>query len=167
MPDSKISELQRLTDLAGRDLLLVIDTPLSNTSSSTNKNITVDGFFGSIPSNTSIYANAYINGNTSVNTLQIRNNATPATANTAAADRSFWSDGQYLYFKPVASPIVSIQLSTVNNHTVAGLPTGSLGQQSYVIDGNAGLNWGDIVTGGGTTKYEVWFNGTSWTVTGK
>lgn len=50
---------------------------------------------------------------------------------------------------------------------VASLPTGSLGRLATVSDGTAGLAWGATVTGGGSTKYLVWYNGSVWTVIGK
>lgn len=52
-------------------------------------------------------------------------------------------------------------------YTVSGLPTGSLGAMAYVTDGTGALAWGATVTGGGSTKYLVWFNGSNWTVVGK
>lgn len=52
--------------------------------------------------------------------------------------------------------------------TFAQLPTGAaVGQQATVTDGAASLAWGATVTGGGTAKYQVWYNGTAWTVIGK
>jgi hypothetical protein len=51
--------------------------------------------------------------------------------------------------------------------TVATLPTGILGRTAFVTDGTASLAWGATVTGGGSTKYFVGFNGTNWTVIGK
>jgi len=51
--------------------------------------------------------------------------------------------------------------------TVATLPTGVLGKQAVVTDGTASLAWGATVTGGGSTKYFVWYNGVAWTVMGK
>jgi hypothetical protein len=53
--------------------------------------------------------------------------------------------------------------------TVGTLPTGIAGTMAYVTDGDAGLAWGATVvnTGGGATKYLVWYNGTNWTVFGK
>jgi hypothetical protein len=50
---------------------------------------------------------------------------------------------------------------------VSALPTGVLGRMAVVNDGAAALAWGATVTGGGSTKYLVWFNGTNWTVAGK
>lgn len=52
-------------------------------------------------------------------------------------------------------------------YTVATLPTGAFGQLGTVSDGAAALAWGATVTGGGSTKYLVWFNGANWTVAGK
>jgi hypothetical protein len=52
--------------------------------------------------------------------------------------------------------------------TLAQLPTShSVGQTATVTDGAASLAWGATVTGGGTAKYLVWWNGTAWTVIGK
>jgi hypothetical protein len=52
--------------------------------------------------------------------------------------------------------------------TVAALPASpATGQLASVTDGAASLAWGAIVTGGGSTTYLVWWNGTNWTVAGK
>jgi hypothetical protein len=53
--------------------------------------------------------------------------------------------------------------------TVAALPAAASvpGWEQYVSDGAASLAWGATVTGGGTTPYKVWSNGTVWTVVGK
>jgi hypothetical protein len=51
--------------------------------------------------------------------------------------------------------------------TVATLPTAAAGALAYVSDGAASLAWGATVTGGGSTKYLVWYNGSNWTVAGK
>jgi len=63
----------------------------------------------------------------------------------------------------LAAPIV------VKSYTVATLPTGVLGAQAQVSDGDAGLAWGATVinSGAGATKYLVWYNGANWTVVGK
>jgi hypothetical protein len=39
----------------------------------------------------------------------------------------------------------------------------------YILDGDAGLAWGAtaVNSGGGATKYLIWYNGTNWTVVGK
>lgn len=53
-------------------------------------------------------------------------------------------------------------------YTVAALPAaGTAGRQAHVTDGAAALAWGATVTGGGSTRYLVWDNGTNWTVVGK
>ena len=52
-------------------------------------------------------------------------------------------------------------------YTVATLPSSpAIGVVAYVTDGTSGLTWGQTVTGGHSTKYLVWFNGTNWTVIG-
>jgi hypothetical protein len=55
----------------------------------------------------------------------------------------------------------------VKSYTVAQLPPAVPGMEALVIDGAAGLGWGDKIVGEGTTIYKTWFNGTHWTVTGK
>lgn len=53
-------------------------------------------------------------------------------------------------------------------YTVATLPAGKpVGTTAYVTDGTAALGWGVTVTGGGSTPYLVWYNGSAWTVVGK
>lgn len=52
--------------------------------------------------------------------------------------------------------------------TVANLPAApGVGQTATVTDGTAALAWGATVTGGGSTKYLVFYNGANWTVAGK
>ena len=52
--------------------------------------------------------------------------------------------------------------------TVASLGTaGTAGRIACVSDGASSLAWGATVTGGGTTNYTVFDNGTNWTVMGK
>lgn len=51
-------------------------------------------------------------------------------------------------------------------YPVASLGTGALGMMARVTDGTSGLAWGATVTGGHSTPYLVWFNGTNWTVAG-
>lgn len=51
---------------------------------------------------------------------------------------------------------------------VSALPASpTLGMMASVNDGADALAWGDVVTGGGSVEYLVWFNGTAWTVVGK
>jgi len=54
---------------------------------------------------------------------------------------------------------------TLTGYTVATLPTGTLGSTAYVTNALA-PTIGSVVVGGGLIKAMVWFNGTSWTVTG-
>jgi hypothetical protein len=54
------------------------------------------------------------------------------------------------------------------SYTVATLPSSpSIGSMANVTDGTSGLAWGATVTGGHSTPYLVWWNGTNWTVVGK
>jgi hypothetical protein len=54
-------------------------------------------------------------------------------------------------------------------YTAATLPTASAsaGTLAYVTDGTSGLTWGQTITGGHSTPYLVWSNGTNWTVIGE
>lgn len=54
-----------------------------------------------------------------------------------------------------------------SGYTAGTLPTGIVGMMARVTDGVAGLAWGATITGGGSTNYLVWYNGTNWTVAGK
>jgi hypothetical protein len=61
-----------------------------------------------------------------------------------------------------------INLFTGDVFTVATLPgSPRTGDTATVTDGTAALAWGATVTGGGATKYRVWYNGANWTVMGK
>lgn len=53
------------------------------------------------------------------------------------------------------------------SHTVSTLPSSpAIGTIATVTDGTSGLTWGATVTGGQSTKYLVWYNGTNWTIIG-
>lgn len=73
----------------------------------------------------------------------------------------------YNYTTPAIHTIsAAVRLS--KGYTVATLPSGKpVGTTAYVTDGTAALAWGVTVTGGGSTPYLVWYNGTAWTVVGK
>jgi hypothetical protein len=62
---------------------------------------------------------------------------------------------------------LKVRTTIHNGYTVATLPTAVAGMTAYVTDGTASLAWGATVTGGASTKYLVWYNGTNWTVVGK
>ena len=54
--------------------------------------------------------------------------------------------------------------------TIAALPASpAAGTMASITDGDAALGWGatPINSGGGATKYLVWYNGTNWTIAGK
>lgn len=62
----------------------------------------------------------------------------------------------------------SVIAPVVGGYTVATLPsTPTEGMLVYVTDGTSSLAWGATVTGGHSTQYLVWYNGTNWTVMGK
>jgi hypothetical protein len=59
------------------------------------------------------------------------------------------------------------EYSNMPPHTVAKLPASPVaGQTSIVTDGAASLAYNATVTGGGSTKYLVMYNGTNWVVVG-
>ncbi len=56
----------------------------------------------------------------------------------------------------------------VTSYTVSTLPASPvLGRIAVVTDGTAALAWGATATGGASTKYLVWYNGSAWTILGK
>ena len=57
--------------------------------------------------------------------------------------------------------------NVTGGYTVSSLPSGTLGQIARVTNGAAGIGWGNIVTGGGSTNYLVWYNGINWTILGQ
>ena len=62
---------------------------------------------------------------------------------------------------------IKVRTTIHNGYTVATLPTAVAGMTAYVTDGAAALAWGATVTGGASTHYLCWYNGTNWTVVGK
>jgi hypothetical protein len=79
------------------------------------------------------------------------------------------SEDGLLLWEPVNKyPVVSIDnvyipLMTSNGFTVAALPTGVIGQRSYVTDAN-GPVFGSAVVGGGAVVIPVFRNATAWIV---
>ena len=61
---------------------------------------------------------------------------------------------------------IKVRTTIHNGYTVATLPAGVAGMTAYVTDGVASQTWGATVSGGGSTKYLVWYNGTAWHVIG-
>lgn len=67
------------------------------------------------------------------------------------------------------SGILAATMINLTPTTVTGLGlAGTIGRHAVVTDGDPGLAWGATVvnSGGGTTPYSVWDNGTNWTVVG-
>jgi hypothetical protein len=56
--------------------------------------------------------------------------------------------------------------SAPNSYTVATLPSAPIGTMAVVTDGAPSQAWASVITGGGTARYLVWFNGAHWTVVG-
>lgn len=56
----------------------------------------------------------------------------------------------------------------VTSFTVATLPAfPTIGRLAVITDGTISLAWGATATGGSSTKYLVWYNGSAWTILGK
>jgi hypothetical protein len=76
-----------------------------------------------------------------------------------------WADNVNVV-NPANKPVPVIIIGTVA--TLAQLPASpATGQTATVTDGAPALAWGATVTGGGSAKYLVWWNGAAWTVVGK
>lgn len=88
--------------------------------------------------------------------LQIPNNNTPIVCPDGTATRAM-----QLFMGGVAPSIM--------NFSVTRMPLGAFGNLATVSDADSGLAWGATVTntGGGATKYLVWYNSSNWTVLGK
>lgn len=113
--------------------------------------------------------------------------ATPTSANLKAAVTDETGSGALVFgtSPTITTPtITSATLTTptitnptidsvlkLKSYTVAGLAalTAAAGDTAMVSDGDSGLAWGATVvnSGSGATKYQVWYNGTNWTVVGK
>lgn len=86
----------------------------------------------------------------------------PTTTNTMWVSNIRKSDNSALTY--YASPI---EIAPVSPKTVAKLPTvPQTGQIAAVTDGAASLAYGATVSGGGSTKYYVWYDGANWKVMG-
>ncbi|MEM9302502.1 MAG: hypothetical protein AAGE01_10350 [Pseudomonadota bacterium] len=83
-------------------------------------------------------------------------NAASVTSPTTATDTHVDGDGN----------LIVNALTRINGaYTVAGLPTGTLGDMARVTDASS-PSVGSTVSGGGAADALVWFNGSNWTVTG-
>jgi hypothetical protein len=77
-------------------------------------------------------------------------------------------DGLLLWEPVNKYPVFSVDgnyiaLLTAKGYTVAGLPTGVIGQRAYVSDAN-GPVFGSAVAGGGAVVIPVFKNATEWVV---
>lgn len=58
--------------------------------------------------------------------------------------------------------------SGTSSYVFANLPSPPVkGMTATLTDGPTGLSWGGTTSGGHSTPYLVWYNGTAWTVIGK
>ena len=103
--------------------------------------------------------------------------ATPTSANLKAAVTDETGSGALVFgtsptltTPTITNPTIDSVLK-LKSYTVAGLAalTAALGDTAVVTDGDSALAWGATVvnSGSGATKYQVWYNGTNWTVVGK
>ena len=98
--------------------------------------------------------------------------ATPSSANLKAAVTDETGSGALVFATSptITNPVINSVLK-LKSYTVAGLAalTAAAGDTAMVSDGDSGLAWGATVvnSGSGATKYQVWYNGTNWTVVGK
>ena len=103
--------------------------------------------------------------------------ATPTSANLKAAVTDETGSGALVFgtsptltTPTITNPTIDSVLK-LKSYTVAGLAalTAAAGDTAMVSDGDSGLAWGATVvnSGSGATKYQVWYNGTNWTVVGK
>ena len=101
MPDSKISQLNQITNLNKRDLLVVIDVPSSNSASFVTKNSTLEFFLANLPANTHVTGDISASANISASNIIFSNNVTPANSSdpdfSSYKDGTIWSDGSYIY----------------------------------------------------------------------
>ena len=103
--------------------------------------------------------------------------ATPSSANLKAAVTDETGSGALVFgtsptltTPTITNPVIDSVLK-LKSYTVAGLAalTAVAGDIAMVSDGDSALAWGATVvnSGSGATKYQVWYNGTNWTVVGK
>lgn len=94
--------------------------------------------------------------------------ATPTSANLATAVTDETGSGALVFGTgpTITAPVITLKTTTVSG--LASIGT-TLGKVAVVTDGDSGLAWGATVvnSGAGATKYQVWYNGTNWTVVGK
>lgn len=103
--------------------------------------------------------------------------ATPSSANLKAAVTDETGSGALVFgtSPTITNPTITNptidSVIKLKSYTVAGLSafTAVAGDIAMVSDGDSGLAWGATVvnSGSGATKYQVWYNGTNWTVVGK
>ena len=108
--------------------------------------------------------------------------ATPSSANLKAAVTDETGSGALVFGTSPTIASATLTTPTITNptinsviklksYTVAGLSAfvAVAGDIAMVSDGDSGLAWGATVvtSGSGATKYQVWYNGTNWTVVGK
>lgn len=87
-------------------------------------------------------------------------------ANTMFVSNVRRADGLPVTVNDTAGAATEITWPSIQ-HTVAKLPVNPItGQTATVSDGAASLAYNATVTGGGSTKYLVYYNGTNWVVVG-
>lgn len=108
--------------------------------------------------------------------------ATPSSANLLAAMTDETGTGALVFgtsptlttptltTPTISSPNITTPVK-LKSYTVLGLTglTPAIGDTAIATDGDSGLAWGATVvnSGAGATPYQIWYNGTNWTVVGK
>jgi len=123
------------------------NTTTAETTINNNSSAIVTGFTDALN-----IAGDTMNGNLNMNSNRIYNLPTPG------------SNTDPVRLGDLGSSLV-VSTSAYTVATLPGSPT--KGQVAYVTDGTSGLSWGATVTGGHSTIYLVWYNGSNWTVLGK
>jgi hypothetical protein len=117
---------------------------------------------------------AAVNSNNTVLTTALNNTLSLDGSSPNQMSANLDLNSHHIINLPVpATSTEPIRLGDVNSlanpgpYTVSTLPSPTLGMLAFVTDGTGGLAWGATVTGGASTKYLVWYNGSNWTVIGK
>lgn len=172
MANAKISQLPSVTGAAGADLAVAV-------ASGVTSQITVDNLFknrtlvapalgtpasGNLSNCTALPLTSVTGLGANVATFL----ATPSSANLASAVTDETGSGAVVFG---TGPTISAPVLTLKAYTFAqlGALTPAQGDVAVVTDADSGLNWGDTVTSAAdkNTAYQIWYNGTNWTVTGK
>lgn len=111
MTEKKISALDSITQLSGDDLFVIVDNP---SGTPTNKKVSVDNMFGTVPSNTVFTANVTVQGSVVFgnNEIRITTSQTPANSTiTKTHGHIFW-DSDYIYVTTANNVVKRVALNS-------------------------------------------------------